>query len=116
MPQTVEYYLSKGFDEKAAEYFSKGRRKPIKVEPQDTFCLLITFDNFEKRLFDMSSLIKENTVYFVLNDKDLFKRCYIDSNNSICWDKDASVDSEKVWSNKIDLGADTCYMESKTVE
>lgn len=112
MPKTVEYYLSKGFDSKAAQYFASGRRKPVSVVIQDSKKLVITFDNSEKRLFDMSSLIKEGTVYNILNNKSVFERCYIDSNNSICWDKDPSVDSEVVWSNKIDLGADTCYLES----
>lgn len=112
MPNTVEYYLSKGFDSKAAHYFASGRRKPVSVIPKDSNRILITFDNLEHRLFDMTPLIKENTVYSILNNKSVFNRCYIDSEGSICWDKDPTVDSEKVWSNKIDLGADTCYLES----
>ena len=115
MPKTVEYYLSKGFDSKAAEYFASGRRKPVSVIPQDLSKLLITFDNSEKRIFDMSPLIKDGTVYAILHNKAIFERCYIDENNSICWDKDPNIDSEKEWSNKIDLGADTIYLDSIAV-
>lgn len=112
MPKSVDYYLSKGFDKKAAVYFSNGRKKPVSLVPQKDYKLLITFDNNETRLLDVYPLIKENTVYYCLNDFDVFKRCYIDADNSICWDKDSTVNSEEVWSNKIDIGADTCYMES----
>ena len=115
MPNTVEYYISKGFDIKAAKYFASGRRKPIVVIPQDSTHLIITFDNNEKRILDMSSYIQKGTVYNILSDKSIFERCYIDSEGSICWDKDPNVDSNKVWSNKIDIGADNCYLESSAL-
>ena len=116
MPNTVNYYLSKGFDEKAARYFASGRKKPVSVIAEKPSRLIITFDNNEKRLLDMSSLIKKGTVYFILKDENIFNRCYIDSNGSVCWDKDSKIDSEKVWSNKIDIGADNCYLESTAYE
>ncbi|MBB5219830.1 hypothetical protein HNP77_002219 [Treponema rectale] len=115
MPNTVEYYISKGFDSKAASYFASGRRKPVNVVPQDSFRLIITFDNNEKRLLDMSSYIQKGNVYYILSDKSIFNRCYIDSDGSVCWDKDPNIDSEKDWSNKIDIGADNCYLESKAL-
>ena len=115
MPNTVDYYISKGFDNKTAEYFASGRKKPVNVVPQDSFRLIITFDNNEKRILDMSSYIKKGTVYYILHDKAIFDRCYIDSDGSICWDKDPAIDSEKVWSNKIDIGADNCYLESNSL-
>ena len=113
MANTYEYYLSKGFDDKAARYFTKGRRKPVKVVPQDNYKLLITFDNNEQQVLNFSKYIKEGTVYYLLRDKNLFNRCYIDSENSICWDKDPKIDSSIIWSNKIDIGSDTCYLESE---
>ncbi len=115
MSKSVDYYLSKGFDRKAAEYFSNGRRKPVKIIYGEDYKLLITFDNNENRLFDIAPFIKEGTVYSFLRDKTVFNRCYIDSNNSICWDKDSNIDSEKIWSNKIDIGSDTCYLNSVPV-
>ena len=116
MANTVEYYLSKGFDKKAAEYFASGRKRPIKVIPQDFLHLMITFDNNETRILNMSPYIQKGTVYEVLNDESTFKRCYIDSDGSICWDKDSTIDSSKIWSNKIDIGADNCYLESESIK
>ena len=82
MAKTVAYYLSKGFDQAAAEYYAAGRRRIVSVEPNDDFTLTIGFDNGERRVLDMS------------------------------WDIDPSVDSEKVWSNKVDLCPDSCYIDS----
>ncbi|MCR4948781.1 MAG: DUF2442 domain-containing protein [Treponema sp.] len=115
MSNTVEYYLSKGFDKKAAIYFASGRKKPVNVIPKDSFNLIITFDNNEKRILDISPYIQKENVYNILSDKSVFMRCYIDNEGSVCWDKDPNVDSSKVWSNKIDIGADTCYLESKSL-
>ena len=61
---------------------------------------------------DFSKYIIEGTVYNQLRNKEIFNNCYIDSDNSICWDKDSTIDSNVTWSNKIDIGADTCYLES----
>ena len=63
----------------------------------------------------MSSYIQKGNVYYILSDKSIFNRCYIDSDGSVCWDKDPNIDSEKDWSNKIDIGADNCYLESKAL-
>ena len=115
MAQTVEYYLSKGFDKKVAEYFALGRRTPIKVEPQENYKLIITFDNGEVRILDVLPLLERNTIFSVLYDKAIFNSCYIDSNHSVCWDKDQNINSEKLWSNKIDISADTCYLNSETL-
>ena len=49
MTDKVEYYLSKGFDRKTAEYYASGRRKIVCVAPDNDFTLIITFDNGEKR-------------------------------------------------------------------
>lgn len=113
MAKSYDYYISKGFDSKAATYFSNGRRRPVKVIPQENKKLLITFDNSEERILDVSSYIKEGTVYYPLKDERLFNNCYIDSDCSICWDKNPDIDNNLDWSNKIDIGADTCYLESE---
>ena len=54
MANTVDYYLSKGFDRLAAEYFASGRKRIIGVSANDDFTLTIRFDNGEQRLYDMS--------------------------------------------------------------
>lgn len=115
MKKNVDYYISKGFDKKTAEYFTEGRKKSIRVVPNNDYKLLITFDNKETRLFDVKPFIKKGTVFYALNDIKIFNNCYIDSNNSVCWDKNPNIDSEKQWSNKIDIGADNCYLESVPV-
>ena len=45
MEERVAYYLSKGYDQKMAEYFAVGRRQITAVTPRDDFTLLLRFDN-----------------------------------------------------------------------
>ena len=112
MSNSVEYYLSKGFDQKAAEYYARGRRKITNVVPNNDFTLTVTFDNGENRCYDMKPFLKKGTVFEPLIKKDNFCRVYLDENSAISWDIDPTVDSKKVWSNKIDLCPDTTYMDS----
>lgn len=112
MPKSVEFYLSKGFDSKMASYFASGRKKLLSVEPNKNFTLTITFENDEKRIFDVKPYIKETTVFEQFADFDNFKRVYIDNSNNVCWDKNPEIDSEIEWNNKIDLSDAVCYVES----
>lgn len=112
MPGTVEYYLSKGFDKKTAEYFAGGRKKIVGVVPNNDFTLTISFDNGEKRLYDMRPLLKKGTVFERIADIKDFRRVYVDEQHTIAWDIDPNVDSNKEWNNKVDLCADGCYIDS----
>lgn len=116
MAKTLEYYLSKGFDQKTAEYFASGKKRIVAVKPQADYSLLITFDNGEKRLYDVSPYIKEGTVFSFLADIDNFNRVYVDKQNSIAWDVDPTIDSDVVWNNKVDLCPDGCYIDSVPIE
>ena len=107
-----DWYIKKGFSKKMAEYFVKGRRKIAYVQPNNDFTLLLTFDNGEKRIFNVKPLIKKNTVFETLLDWNKFKQVYLDSDGTVCWDKDSSVDSNIFWNNKIDLSTDSLYIES----
>ncbi len=49
MGNSMEYYLSKGFDEKMAAYYASGRKKILAVEPNPDFTLTLHFDNGEIR-------------------------------------------------------------------
>ena len=60
---TVEFYLSKGFDHKTAEYFASGKKRITGVVPNDDFTLTISFDNGEKRLYDMRPFLKKGTIF-----------------------------------------------------
>ncbi|MCD7889095.1 MAG: DUF2442 domain-containing protein [Oscillospiraceae bacterium] len=115
MSGSVEYYLSKGFDRKAAEYFAAGRRQISDVSANDDYTLTILFDNGERRLLDVKALILGGNAFSALSDRETFKRVYLDDSRSISWDIDPNVDSSVVWENKIDLCPDCCYMDSVPV-
>ena len=112
MKKSIEYYLSKGFDKKTAEYFASGRRTITGVIPNDDFTLTLTFDNGEKRVFNVTPLLKPGTVFETFTDLDNFRRVYIDNEHCIAWDIDPDIDSNIVWNNKVDLCPDTCYIDS----
>lgn len=112
MGKSVEYYLSKGFDKKTAEYFSAGRKTINAVVPNDDFTLTITFDNGEKRLYNVAPLLEPGTVFETFADIKNFRRVYIDDEHCIAWDINPDVDSNVVWSNKVDLCPDSCYIDS----
>lgn len=112
MANTIEYYLSKGFDRKTAEYFAGGRKKIVDVAANNDFTLTIRFDNGEKRLYDMRPLLKKGTVFETLAKMENFRRVYVDNTHCIAWDIDPNVDSSKMWNNKVDLSPDGCYLDS----
>lgn len=112
MANTVEYYLSKGFDRKAAEYFAAGKKRIAGVVPNDDFTLTISFEDGEKRLYDVRPLLRQGTVFEPFLRLENFRRVYVDDTHCIAWDIDPAVDSSKVWSNKVDLCPDSCYIDS----
>lgn len=48
-------------------------------------------------------------------DYNNFCRVYLDESHCVSWDIDPNVDINEVWSNKVDLCPDTCYVESKSI-
>lgn len=115
MANSVEYYLSKGFDKKAAEYFAGGKKRIVSVTPNKDFTLTIGFDNGEYRLFDVRPLLKKGTVFEPFMEFDNFKRVYVDEQHTVSWDIDPEIDSNIVWNNKVDLCPDSCYLDSLPV-
>lgn len=116
MQHDMTFYLQRGFDERAARYFAAGRRRAVAVDALPGETLFITFDNGEKRVYDMAPAIREGGVFSFLKDDAAFKRVYIDENHDIAWDRDLNVDSSVVWNNKVDVSADTCYLEGAVAE
>jgi len=112
MSRTVQYYLSKGLEPDAAEYFARGRRQLIGAVANRDFTLMLSFDNGEKRLYNAAPLLKPGTVFAPLADWSNFRRVYVDAQHCAAWDIDPTVDSDKVWSNKVDICSDACYMDS----
>ena len=116
MGKSVEYYISKGFDKKMAEYFSTGRKTIISVVPNNDFTLTISFDNGEKRLFDVNPLLKQGTIFETFSDINNFRRVYVDDEHCIAWDINPNIDSKEVWNNKVDLCPDSCYVDSVPIQ
>ena len=112
MRKSVEYYLSKGYDQKMAEYFSAGRKRVTKVVPREDFTLILSFDNGEVRLYDARPLLQKGTVFEPFMQWENFRRAYLDEDHCVCWDIDPKVESSKVWNNKVDLCPDSCYVDS----
>ncbi|MCD7827761.1 MAG: DUF2442 domain-containing protein [Clostridiales bacterium] len=115
MSKTAEYYISKGFDCKTAEYFASGKKRITGVVPNNDFTLTITFDNGEKRLYNVGPLIQKGTVFEPFADIENFRRVYVDDTHCIAWDIDPDIDSNQVWNNKVDLCPDECYIDSVPV-
>ncbi len=115
MQKTIDWYLNKGFSQKMAEYFVSGRRTIINVKPKKDFSLILLFDNNEKKIFDMKNLIQPNTVFDFLLDWNNFSRVYLDSDSIVSWDKNPNIDSNKFWSNKVDLSTDSLYVDSVNI-
>ena len=49
MNKTVDWYISKGFSPKMAEYFVSGRRRIVDVKAHEDFSISLLFDNNEKK-------------------------------------------------------------------
>ena len=112
MPKDITYYLSKGFDRSMAEYFASGRKRITAVTPNKDFTLILDFDNGERRIYDCKPFLKDGTVFAPFMQFENFKRVYLDSEQCVAWDIDPTINSDVVWSNKVDLSPDSCYVDS----
>ena len=74
--------------------------KSIKFK-QD-YCLLLTFENGEKRVFDLKPYF-EKPVFARLKNDNLFKTARV-------------VSGSVEWQGEIDLSYDTLYLESKPIK
>jgi hypothetical protein len=112
MPNTIDYYLSKGFDRPMAEYFARGRKRLAAVAPQEDFTLLLTYEDGEQRVYDMKPLLEKGGVFEPFREYAAFQRVYLDDTCSVAWDIDPDIDSSVVWNNKVDICPDGCYVDS----
>ena len=60
----------------------------------------------------VSRFLKLIIVFEPFMQLENFKRVHLDDCNSVAWDIDPNMDSNVVWSNKVDLYPDACYMDS----
>ena len=86
-----------------AENFNNKNLKIINLKIISELCMLVTFSNGEKRIFDAQFLM-QYPIYKKLQDFNIFKNAYIE-NGIIVWDNGA-----------IDIGTDTVYNNSFVYE
>ena len=72
------------------------------VKPQENYCLLLTFENGEKRVFDLKPYL-EKPVFRQLKNSALFQTARV-------------VSGSVEWQGEVDLSNDTLYLESKAVK
>ncbi len=99
-------------DDKLKKYF-ENPRKIREVKALENYVLLLTFDNGEKRKYNMASELKG--VFGVLKNKEKFCSVFINEVGNVAWNIDEDVDSSVHWENQIDLCKDMLYMESVPV-
>jgi hypothetical protein len=72
------------------------------VKPQEDYCLLLTFENGEKRIFDLKPHI-DKPVFKQLKNIALFRTAHV-------------VSGSVEWQGEVDLSYDTLYLESKSAK
>jgi hypothetical protein len=72
------------------------------IQFKDDYCLLLTFENGEKRVFDLKPYFNK-PVFAQLKNTALFKTARV-------------VSGAVEWQGEIDLSYDTLYLESKAVK
>jgi len=72
------------------------------VQPKDDYCLLLTFENGEKRIFDLKPYLNKG-VFAKLKNSALFKTARV-------------VSGSVEWLGEIDLSYDTLYLESAPIK
>lgn len=72
-----------------------------KVEAHSDFTLVVTFENGERKRFDMKPYL-ETGVFRELKDLRLFKTARV-SFNSVAWDNDADFDPEALYDGGLPL-------------
>lgn len=100
--------------QRVKDYFESGRKKIVKVIPNDNYSLTVHFNNDEIKVYDMSESLFG--VFKILEDKEKFKEVFIDEYGNIAWDIDKEVDSSDHWDNRIDLCKDSIYINSVSIE
>lgn len=86
-----------------ADNYNNEQIKVDKIKVIAELCLLVTFSNGEKKIFDAKELLKYQ-VYEKLKDYEIFKNVYVE-NGIIVWDN-----------GKIDIAPETVYNNSYIYE
>jgi len=70
------------------------------VVPKENYMLLLTFENDEKRLFDMKPYLDFGPVFRALKDTSLFRSVHV-AFRSVEWANNADLDPEILYPNSI---------------
>ena len=97
-----------------SDYFGKGKRRLIEVTPSSGYLLTLKYDDNELRLYNLSG--KLTGVMSVLVDEAKFNEVFIDDSGNIAWDIDKNIDSDVVFSNRIDLSSDNAYIYGERLQ
>lgn len=82
------------------QYSNSNAARYLKV--LDNYKLQVLFNNGVEKIFDMSSLIKNEKVFSPLVDKTLFKKAQIDEDCfAIIWNEEIDLAIEEVWKKGI---------------
>ena len=73
---------------------------------------VLSFDNGETRVLDCKRQFAEGSLFNKLAAPEAFNRVFVDEGGNLAWDIDPAVDSNVVWSNRIDFCRDACYLNS----
>jgi hypothetical protein len=71
------------------------------VQPQDDYLILLTFENGEKRQFDLKPYLNVG-IFSELKDLTLFRTVHT-SFDTIEWENDADIDPETLYQNSIKI-------------
>ena len=116
MPESAGFYRRMGFAPKLAEYYASGRKTIVDAVPNKDFTLTLTFDNGEKRIYNMKPLLCKGTVYEPLLSWKQFQKVYVDENHCPAWNVLADSNSEFGWNHKLIAEPDSCYVDSVPAE
>lgn len=92
-----------------AEGFNKEKLKIESFKIISELCMLVTFSNGEKRIFDLKALM-EYPIYKKLEDFNIFKKAYLE-NGIIVWDNgEIDISVEAVYKNSYEYEQEIKYV------
>jgi hypothetical protein len=74
-----------------------------KVEPKPDYTLILTFENGEKKIFDMKPYL-DNGVFRELRDLNMFNTAHV-SFNTVTWENEADFDPEALYEGGLPLSS-----------
>lgn len=83
-----------------ADNYNNEQLKIVEIKNISELCMLVMFSNYEKRIFDLSDIVKRYPVYSELKNFEIFKNAYIE-NGVIVWNN-----------GKLDISVETVYKNS----